>query len=113
MDTIGQILEPMPYHCVLRDYLKANERDLWNWFASARAKADYTEHLRLELLKASYRLDPENHPELYQGAEEAKARLQLDIPITIYQAQQSTQLNAALYYIPGEGHLVFSGPVFS
>jgi hypothetical protein len=113
MDTIGQNLEPLRYHCVLRDYLKAQERDLWNWFASAQAKADYTEHLRLELLKASYRLDPESHPELYQGAEEAKERLQLNIPITIYQAQQNAQLNAALYYIPGEGHLVFSGPVFS
>ncbi|WP_050785871.1 M48 family metalloprotease [Pedosphaera parvula] len=113
MENPGQNLKPLPYHVELRDYLKSQERDLWNWFASAQAKADYTEHLLLELLKATYRLDPANHADLYAAAEEAKQRLQLNIPITIYQAQNSNQLNATLYYIPGEGHLVFSGPVFS
>jgi predicted SprT family Zn-dependent metalloprotease len=107
------ILEPLPYHIELRDYLKSQERELWNWFASARAQADYTENLRLDLLKSTYRLDAEGHPELHKGVEEAKARLQLEIPVTVYQAQNSPQLNAALYFIPGEGHVVFSGPVLS
>ena len=44
---------------------------------------------------------------------EAKARLQLDIPVTLYQAQNNPELNAALYFIPGEGHIVFSGPVLT
>ncbi len=113
METSDHSLEPLPYHVELRDYLKSRERELWNWFASARAQADYTENLRMELLKSTYRLDAESHPELYQGVEEAKARLQLDIPVTIYQAQNSPQPNAALYFIPGEGHVVFSGPVLS
>ena len=106
-------LEPLAYHVDLRDYLKSHERELWNWFASARSQADYTENLRLELLKSTYRLDAESHPELYQGVAEAKARLQLDIPVTIYQAQNSPQPNASLYFIPGEGHVVFSGSVLS
>jgi predicted SprT family Zn-dependent metalloprotease len=106
-------LEPLPYHVELRDYLKSQERELWNWFASARAQADYTENLRMELLKSTYRLDAEGHPELYQSVQEAKASLQLDIPITLYQAQNSTHLNAALYFISGEGHVVFSGPVLT
>ena len=42
-----------------------------------------------------------------------KSRLELNIPLTIYQAQQSSQLNAALYYIPGEAHIVLSGPIIS
>src|SRR4051794_37505830 len=113
MDSANPNLEPLPYHRDLRDYLKTCERELWNWFASAQAKADYTDHLRLELLKATYRLDPQSHPELYRGATEARERLQLDIPVTIYQAQNSSQANAALYYIPGEGHLVFFGPLLS
>src|SRR5678816_4069085 len=107
------ILEPLPYHNELRDYLKSEERELWNWFSSAKAKADYTENLRLELLKSTYRLDAEGHPELYQSLEEAKVRLQLDIPVTLYQAQNSPQLNAALFFIPGQGHIVFSGPMFT
>jgi len=86
---------------------------LWNWFASARAQADYTENLRLELLKSTYRLDAEGHPELYLCVEVAKAQLQLDIPITLYQAQNSLQPNASLYFMPGEGHVVFSGSLLS
>ena len=86
---------------------------MWNWFASARAQADYTENLRLELLKSTYRLDAEGHPELYNNVEVAKARLQLDIPITLYQAQNSPQPNATLYFMPGEGHVVFSGSLLS
>jgi hypothetical protein len=97
----------------VREYLKSRERELWNWFASAQAKADYTENLRLELLKSTYRLEPEGHPELYAGLNEAKTKLQLDVPVTMYQAQNSSQLNAALFFIPEEGHLVFSGPVFN
>jgi hypothetical protein len=112
VDDREAMLEPLPYHRELRDYLKSEERELWNWFASAQAKADYTENLRLELLKSTYRLDAEGHPELYEQLAEAKARLQLDIPVTLYQAQNSPQLNASLFYIPGQGHIVFSGPLF-
>jgi hypothetical protein len=113
VDEPANILELLPYHVELRDYLKSEERELWNWFASAKAKADYTENLRLELLKSTYRLDSGGHPELYQSLDAAKARLQLDIPVTLYQAQNSPQLNAALFFIPGQGHIVFSGPMFT
>jgi predicted SprT family Zn-dependent metalloprotease len=113
VDALDHNLEPLPYHVELRDYLKSQERELWNWFASARSQADYTENLRLELLKSTYRLDVESHSALYQSVEEAKARLQLDIPVTLYQAQNSPQCNAALYFIPDQGHIVFSGPVLT
>ena len=86
---------------------------MWDWFASARAQADYTENLRMDLLKSTYRLDAEGHPELYQCMQEAKASLQLDIPVTVYQAQNSSHVNAALYFILGEGHVVFSGPILT
>jgi hypothetical protein len=113
MDTNGQRLVPLAYHHALRDYLKAHEAELWSWFASAQSQADYTEHLRLELLKSAYRLDAGSHGDLFRAAEEVKERLQLDLPLTLYQLQNSTQLNAALYYIPSEAHIAFSGPVLS
>jgi hypothetical protein len=113
VDEPENILEPLPYHVELRNYLKSEERELWNWFASARAKADYTENLRLELLKSTYRLDADAHPALHTSVEEAKTRLRLDIPVTLYQAQNSPHLNAALFFMPGEGHVVFSGPVLT
>jgi hypothetical protein len=113
MEIIGQTLEPLAYHSALRDYLKTSEADLWNWFASAQAQSDYTEHLRLQLLKSAYRLDAGSHGDLVQAAEQAMEKLQLDLPLTLYQLQNSAHLNAALYFIPGEAHVVFSGPVLS
>jgi hypothetical protein len=112
-DVVGQSLVPLAYHRELRDYLKSNEPDLWRWFASAAAQSNYTESLRLDLLKSTYRLDSESHPELYQNVLEVKARLELDIPVTLYQAQNGLWNNASLYYIPGEGHVVFSGQLLS
>lgn len=113
MGNTSHNLDPFPYHVELRDHLKSREPDLWRWFASAQAQADYTESLRLELLKSTYRLDPEGHPELSQATDAARNRLGLDIPVTLYQAQNSVQSNAALYFIPGEGHVVFSGPILT
>ena len=113
MDTLNNKLEPLPYHVELRDYLKSQERELWNWFASAQARAGYTDNLRMELLKSTYRLEAAGHPGLYRGVEEAKTTLQLDIPVTVYQAQNSPHPNAALFFMPGEGHVVLSGPVLT
>ncbi len=113
VDEPEYTLEPLPYHLELREYLKSEERELWNWFSSAQAKADYTQNLRLELLKSTYRLDAEGHPQLYQSVDEVKTRLRLDIPVTLYQAQNNPQLNALLFYIPGQGHIVFSGPTLT
>src|SRR5882762_4913016 len=113
MESVNHRLSPLAYHVELRDYLKSSERELWGWFSLAQAKADFTENLRLELLKSTYRLDAEGHPELYKIVEEAKSRLQLDIPVTLYQAQNSPQINAGLFFMPGEGHVVFSGPLLT
>jgi hypothetical protein len=109
----NNILRPLPYHFEVRDYLTTHESELWRWFASAQAKADYTENLRMELLKSTYRLDRTGHGKLHKAAEEVKEALGLDIPLTLYQAQNSPHPNACLFFIPGEGHIVFSGPVLS
>ena len=113
MQGQSESLLALPYHVRLRDYLKEKESALWQWFSSAQAKMEYTESLRLELLKATYRLEAGSHPDLYRATEEVKVRLALNIPVTIYQAQHATQLNASLFYIPGEGHVVLSGPALS
>ncbi len=113
MESTALNLEPTEYHQAMAEYLRSAERELWNWFSSSQAKTNYTETLRLSLLKNTYRLDAEGHPELAQTVEEAKTALGLDFPVTVYQAQQSEQLNATLFYIPGEGHVVISGPLLS
>ena len=110
---MSRALTPLPYHLELRDYLKAHERELWNWFASARARTDYTESLRLDLLKSAYRLDADSHAEIHRAIAEVREKLSLDVSVTAYQAQDSHGLNATLFYIPGEAHLVFSGPLLT
>ena len=95
------------------EYLKTQEPELWRWFASTQAQADYAESLRGELLKTTYRLDADAHPELYEQAKEACARLALDVPVTLYQSTQSGELNAALFHLPGEAHVVLCGPLLT
>lgn len=107
-------LAPLPYHREVRDYLKTQEPELWKWFTSARAKENYAEDLRLSLLKAAYRLAPDSHPELYQHAANAARSLGLEIPVFLYQAQfNAASVNASLYHLPAEAHIVLSGPILT
>ncbi len=52
-------------------------------------------------------------PETYAALEDVARKLGLDVPLTIYQAQNPQGLNASLAYVPGEAHVVLHGPVSS
>lgn len=107
----GPILSPLPYQRRILEYLKTQERALWDWFASVKFREEYARNVRLELLKGGYRLEREAHAGLYEVADRAMGALKLALPLTIYQAQGAEGLNASLAYVPGEAHLVFTGPV--
>lgn len=103
---------PVPrYLRDLVDYLRTEEKELWDWFASERVRGEYAEAVRLDLLKSTYRLEREGHAELYALADKARTALGLDLPLTIYQVQVGTGMNASLAFLPGEAHLVLTGPV--
>lgn len=106
-----QEVRPPPYLAGLRDYLKTAEPDIWKWFSSATFRAEHADNVRLELLKGAYRLDRAAHGPLHAQADDVLRRLGLAIPATLYQEQLNPRLNAALFYLPGEGHLMFSGPL--
>ena len=57
--------EPVPYQWSLCEYLKSEERELWNWFSSNRVRTEHAQNVRLELLKSTYRIECETQPELY------------------------------------------------
>lgn len=101
----------LPYQDALAAYLKTEEPETWAWFASADAQSSYAESLRLDLLKHTYRLDPATYPDLAAAINDAKTKLELDVPVTVYQSQNNQQLNAALFYLPGEAHIVLQGDV--
>ena len=102
---------PLPYHAALADYLQSAEPESWAWFASAQGRDDFAEELRLDLLKQTYRLEPATHPELFAALAAAQAALAPGLPVTLYQSQHARGLNAAIYCLPGEAHIVFEGNV--
>ena len=104
-------LRALPYHDALAGYFQTEEPESWAWFESAQAQADYAESLRLDLLKQTYRLDPATQPELFAALADAKTKLGLDIPVTVYQSHHAQHLNAALCFLPGEAHIIFQGGV--
>lgn len=103
--------EPLPYQREMVEYLKSDEAELWRWFADNPASSEHADPLRLDLLKATYRVDRDTQPELYAAAAEIAARLEIGPTITFYQSQEGGAMNAGVVRAPGEAHIVLSGPV--
>jgi hypothetical protein len=103
-------LTPLPYHVAIAKWLQTEEPDVWNWASSAQARNEYAEQVRGDLLKDTYRLDADAHAELHQCCTAAAERLGIRVPITLYQSGDGA-MNAALYFVPGEAHVVFTGPI--
>jgi hypothetical protein len=106
-----ETLDALPYQQQIVEYLRKHESQLWEWFATHPHQQDQADAVRLDLLKTTYRIEREEKPDLYQLAEEVAAKLKLDVPLTFYQAQQASEMNASLAYLPGEAHVVLAGPL--
>ena len=104
-------LLPPAYLVALRDWLQENEPALWQWFASDKMQSEQADAIRFDLLKSTYRISRESRSDLYELAEHAAQRLELDVEITLYQAQSAAFLNAGIAHIPKEAHIVFEGDV--
>ena len=104
-------LQPLPYHIAIRDYLQAEESALWKWFSKSKTQDEHAEAIRFDLLKTTYRIDRDSDPKLYDQASRVAERLKLDVPITLYQAQNPVGLNASICTMINEAHIVFQGPI--
>src|SRR5262249_18536522 len=102
---------PMPYHCAMVKHLQTTEPGLWSWFSSTRKRVEEADAVRLDLLKSTYRLEPQVQPKLYDLATSVRERIGLTCSVTLYQAQIGNTLNAALAYLPGEAHVILAGPL--
>ena len=105
----ARTLEPLDYHEDVVAYLKRHEPHAWDWSASG-ASGEEVDELRTAMLRDTYRLEPAGHPQVFDACRTAMDRLGIEAPVTIYQANDGT-MNAALFYVPDEIHLVFFGPV--
>lgn len=109
-----RILEPLPQHRSLVDWIRNSEPEVWSWHSDAERRTQDAEEVRLSLLRDSYRMDAEGHPELFVEIAAAQAALRLSaVRIHAYQAQGQGGPNAAICYLPGEAHLIFSGPILT
>lgn len=112
-ERMPRLLEPLPQHLALVAWLKAHEPEVWDWYADEARQVEHAEQIRLSLLRDTYRMDAAEHAEIFAEVEAAKAALGLTVPVQVYQAQGQTAPNAALCHLPGEAHLIFSGPILS
>lgn len=103
-------LTPMPYHQQVVNYLKTSEPAVWSWASSLGVQQEHAQEVRAQLLRDTYRLNPDTHPDAYQACEAALQRLHIQAPATLYQAGDGG-MNASLYYLAGEVHVVFQGPI--
>ena len=111
---IDRILQPLPQHRELVDWLKNHETEVWTWFSDSERLTRDSEAVRLSLLRDTYRMDAEAHPELFVEIDAARQALGLEsVEVHAYQAQGDSRLNAAICYLPGEAHLIFSGPILT
>lgn len=99
------------YHKKVRDYFK-NQTKTWNYFAVDKNKEDQLQQFKTELLKNTYKFDETADTFIYDKVNLAKQKLGLDqLPVTVYQAQYTDELNANIVYLKNEAHIVFSGSI--
>lgn len=108
-DQPHRALEPLAYHQEVIAYLQREERHAWEWSASGALKQEVGE-IRETMLRDTYRLEQAGHAQVFEACQTAMARLGIEAPFTLYQANDGS-MNASLVYVPGEIHLVFFGPI--
>ena len=105
-------LDALPYHATVAQHLKADEAALWAWFESDQFSKRYTEKVKLDLLKSTYRVTRDDQPGLYSQVDGIREQFGLDVPATIYQHQGgSGDANAALVFLPDELAIMLMGNV--
>ncbi|WP_336515047.1 M48 family metalloprotease [Pollutibacter soli] len=103
--------EPLIYHLKIRDYF-FGQKKTWEFFASAKTKKEQINEYKIDLLKNCYKFDPSAEKEIYEKVERVKAALRLDLlQVTVYQSQNTEEVNASVVYFENEACLVFSGPI--
>ncbi len=105
------MLNALPYHQKVATHFKQQIKT-WQYFAQAKNKEGQLQQFKTELLKNTYKFSPENDTAIYSKLAFAKNQLDLgDLPVTVYQAQYTDELNASIVYLENEAHIVFSGGI--
>jgi hypothetical protein len=107
-------LAALPQHLTLVDWLRSHESEVWKWYSDAERLNQDAEEVRLSLLRDTYRMDADGHPELFAEISAAQEALGIThLKVQAYHSQGQSTPNAAICYLPGEAHLIFSGPILT
>ncbi len=106
--NIESYLTPFGYHRKLRDHFKGRAKT-WKWFREETKKTEQITEFKKNLLKNTYRLDAVAYGNLYKISAEVCSVLSIDAEVTLYQENNSDQLNAGISVIDREAHIVMSG----
>jgi hypothetical protein len=105
------MLSPLSYHQKVKQHFKSQTKT-WDYFSKTKNKEEQLQQFKTELLKNTYKFDPIADNFIYDKITVAKEKLDLQtLPVTVYQAQYTDELNASIVYIEKEAHIVFSGPI--
>jgi len=105
------MLASLRYHQKVKDHFKSQTKT-WDYFSISKNKEDQLQKFKTELLKNTYKFDSTADSFIYDKIAIAKEKLDLqNLPVTVYQAQYTDELNASIVYLKGEAHIVFSGPI--
>lgn len=105
------LLSALPYHQKVKDYFKAQTKT-WDYFSVAKNKEEQLKEFKADLLKNTYKFDADADKALYEKINFAKECLGLkDLPVTVYQAQYTDELNASIVFLHNEAHIVLCGPL--
>jgi hypothetical protein len=104
------MLVALQYHKITTDFFQ-QQSQVWQFFAGHSNKEEQLREFKTDLLKNTYKFDQAVDKALYEKVDLAKEKLELPIPVTLYQAQNVEEMNASIVYIGGEAHIVFSGKI--
>jgi peptidase M48-like protein len=101
--------EPLAYHRSVLAHVRGTDPRAWQALTPGDATSDPA--VSAELLRDTYRLDPQSHPDAHQAAGRAARALGLGAPVELFQGQGAATPNATLLHQPDRAVIVFSGPL--
>jgi hypothetical protein len=102
------MLLPLPYHQATTRYCQ-QQQEVWRFFTNTIQREEEIRAFKTDLLKNTYQFNRATESALYDKVAIAQQKLDLHLPVTLYQAQHTEEINATIVYAGGEAHLVFSG----
>ncbi len=101
--------EPLAYHRSVLAHVRGTDPRAWQALTPGDATSDPA--VSAELLRGTYRLDPQSHPVAHEAAGHAARALGLSAPVELYQGQGAATPNATLLHQPDRAVIVFAGPL--